>query len=146
MSIKLHSGVKMRVNLSLLVIAASAICVNATLYINDPKYCYASDPIRVQLKWGSTTTKYDANRGAAYNPDLCTPKRIWFVSRHGSRYPSVADGDQLFTPTDPIQSNILNNYYSGKTTLCELDAKNIKEWRLDPILLRTDAPGILYFG
>lgn len=126
-----------------LLIATFAICANATYYINDPKYCYATDPIHLQLKMFSTTSPYNAVRGSAYNPSLCTPKRIWYVSRHGSRYPSIADGDQLLSPSDPIQSNILNNYYAGKTTLCDRDAKNIKEWHLDPIMLRTDAPADL---
>lgn len=132
----------MSVNL-VLVIATFVICANATFYFNDPKYCYSSDPIRLQLKMFTTTTPYDAVRGTAFNPSLCTPKRFWFVSRHGSRYTSVADNDQLLSPTDPIQSNIMRNYDLGRTTLCPQDAKNIKNWRLDPIMLRTDAPADL---
>lgn len=31
------------------------------IWVNDPEYCNAADPVRVQLKWGSKTTKYDAN-------------------------------------------------------------------------------------
>ncbi len=132
----------MRVNLALLV-AVFAACANATFYINNPKYCYATDLVRFQLTMFSTTTRYDAVRGAAFNPSLCTPKRFWLVSRHGSRYPSLADHDTLFTTTDQTPNNIIANYDAGKTTLCERDAQNIKEWRLDPIMLRTDAPADL---
>lgn len=118
-------------------------CANASFYTNDPKYCYSSDALRPQLKMFSTTTMYNAVRGSAFNPSKCKPIRFWFISRHGSRYPSVADQDSLFNTTDPIQANIMSNYNAGKTTLCERDAKNIKNWSLDPTMLRTDAPANL---
>ncbi|XP_037050012.1 multiple inositol polyphosphate phosphatase 1-like isoform X2 [Bradysia coprophila] len=132
----------MKVNL-LLIMAAFALCTNATMLAHNSGYCYSEDPIRSQVKMFSTTTPYAAVRGSAYNPSFCTPKRFWFIARHGSRYPSIADQDQLLSPTDPIQSKILANYNAGKTTLCERDAQNIKEWRLDPILIQTAGPANL---
>ncbi len=128
----------MRVNLALLIFIFVS-SADAKFYKNDSKYCYSSDCTHLQLKMFSTNTPYDSVRGSAFNPSSCTPKRFWFLSRHGSRYPSVADRDPLFTTTDPTPSNINANYELGKTTLCEFDAKNIKEWHLDPIMLRTDA-------
>lgn len=132
----------MKVLLAFTLYTAFAICGNA-LFLDDSKYCYSLDPLRIQTAMSSTTSPYKATRGSAYNPSQCTPQRIWFLSRHGSRYPSVADGDQLFSPTDTIQSDILANYNAGKTTLCSSDAENIKRWTLNPIMLRTDGPADL---
>ncbi|XP_037050011.1 multiple inositol polyphosphate phosphatase 1-like isoform X1 [Bradysia coprophila] len=132
----------MKVNLAV-VVATFVACTNATLLVHDPEYCYSTDPIRSQLKMFSTTTPYDTVRGSAYNPSTCTPKRFWLVSRHGSRYPSIADRDQLLSPNDPIQSKIMENYDSGKTTLCRRDAQKIREWHLDPTFVQTAGPANL---
>jgi multiple inositol-polyphosphate phosphatase/2,3-bisphosphoglycerate 3-phosphatase len=37
----------------------------------------------------------------------------------------------------------MRNYNSGLTSLCPSDAKNIKEWHLDPVLLQTAGPANL---
>lgn len=116
---------------------------NALVLINDPLYCYSWDPIRPQIEMFDGTTPYGKVRGTV-DPlvSKCTPSRFWYQGRHGARYPSVPDGDDLLSATDPINHNIVKNFKSLKTTLCLPDAKLIENWQINPNFLLS-TPGNL---
>lgn len=66
---------------------------------------------------------------------------MWFQARHGSRFPSTADGDNVFSPTDIIRDEIIKKYSQGGTTLCHPDVEVLENWVLNPnFTLTTSAP------
>lgn len=105
-------------------------CANARIWANDPLYCYSSDPIRLQISMFGTMTPYDEVRGQAINSNVskCSPSRLWFLGRHGTRLPSTSDRDNLFSSADTIKDDILRNYNSSQTKLCPADVELIKTW------------------
>lgn len=107
---------------------------NAQLYINDPKYCYSWDPVHPQIKMFGTVTPYDELRARTIDAKAssCKPERIWFQGRHGSRYPSTADTDNVLSATDNINNDIIQNYVLMKTTLCPADVEVLRNWVLNP--------------
>lgn len=122
-----------------------ALCADALVLVNNPLYCYSLDRTRPQLNMFGTTTEYDVVRGRDdidSRVSKCTPSRFWFQGRHGSRFPSVADGDNLFSATDTINVDIINKYNAFKTTLCPSDAQLIKNWQINPNFTLT-TPGAL---
>lgn len=110
------------------------ICADALVLINDPHYCYSWDPIRPQLEMTGPTTEYDKVRdhNIETNVSKCKPSRFWYQGRHGSRYPSSSDNDNLFNATNTINKQITQNFFSLKTTLCLPDADLLKNWNLNP--------------
>lgn len=129
----LHSLLEVMV-LKFSLFALFLVCAHASLLINNPFYCYSKDPIRPQLELFGPTTEYVKIRDHHLNVEhvsKCKPARFWYQGRHGSRYPSAADGDNLFTATTTINNNVTRNYKSSKTTLCPSDAELIKNWQLN---------------
>jgi len=117
------------------IIVLLAVCADATFDLpNDPFYCYATDPLKPQIAMFGTTTPYDRVSDLFINPivSVCKPARVWYVGRHGSRYPSAPDGDNLLKATDTINKEIWENYLSRETTLCLPDAQLIRDWVINP--------------
>ncbi|KAJ6633028.1 Multiple inositol polyphosphate phosphatase 1, partial [Pseudolycoriella hygida] len=79
-------------------------------------------------------TSYEAVRRTSVNPAVssCTPSRVWFVSRHGGRFPHPPELQDMFDFADStIQADIVRNYEAGRTTLCRQDFEAIRDWRRD---------------
>lgn len=92
-----------------LVTLASTLLVEGQLSMNNPNYCYSSDPVRPQNGMHSTQASYEAIRRPSVDTSVscelirlelrtfpfneifsaCTPSRFWFVSRHGGRFPNA---------------------------------------------------------
>lgn len=93
-----------------LVALALVVAVDAGVSVNNPFYCYFSDPVRPQVQMHSVRTSYEAVRRTAVNPSVscrfrmtlwkcfehfeniclaCNPTRFWFLSRHGGRLPET---------------------------------------------------------
>lgn len=69
-------------------VLAGVCCVEATVLINNPNYCYSADPIHPQIALlFSGPTPYDSVRGQWINPIVsqCKASRIWYLGRHGAR-------------------------------------------------------------
>jgi len=117
----------------LILMMLLALCTNALVAVNNPFYCFSRDPVRPQMKMFGPTTSYEEVRNQLIDAKVsaCTPSRFWYQGRHGMRFPSVIDHDNLFSATDGISSDILKNYYSSKTTLCSSDAELIKNWKFN---------------
>ncbi|KAJ6621056.1 Multiple inositol polyphosphate phosphatase 1 [Pseudolycoriella hygida] len=101
---------------------------------DDRFYCYSLDMLHPQIATFGTTTPYDRIGNHIINPlvSKCKPARFWYQGRHGSRYPSLTDQDNLLSPTDTIDNDIYKNFLTKKTTLCFTDALNIKAWTMNP--------------
>jgi len=105
---------------------------DAGVSVNNPFYCYSTDPVRPQVQVHSTRTSYEAVRRTAVNPSVssCTPSRFWFLSRHGGRFPHPPDlQDMLDFADSSIQLDIARNYDAGRTTLCRQDFEALRDWR-----------------
>lgn len=46
--------------------------------------------------------------------------------------PSLSDLTKIFLHNETLHEDILNNYVSGRTTLCVADIELIENWRFDP--------------
>jgi len=111
---------------------------DAGVSMNNPFFCYTTDPIRSMTYMHSTQTSYEAIRRFNFttvNPTIstCTPSRISYLGRYGGRFP--------FTPTfrsmidfveSSIQADIASNYEAGRTTLCRQDFEAIRNWTKHP--------------
>lgn len=118
----------------LLVISLSIVLTNGSVSVHNPFYCYAEDPIRPQYGMFSTTSAYETTRGRSIDPSvsICRPSKFWLISRHGTRLPSLSDLTKIFLHNEKLHEDILNNYVSGRTTLCAADIELIENWRFDP--------------
>lgn len=136
----MKTGSNLEMATKFVLIAQLVICANAIVLINNPLYCYSGDIKRPQIEMFGNTTPYGRVRSHFINSDVskCKPSRFWFLGRHGMRFPSKADHDNLFSATDNINIDIMKNYNSLKTTLCPSDAELIKNWKINPsFTLRT---------
>lgn len=53
-------------------------------------HCYSAKKNHAQRKYFSLETQHpQANNNTNYKLDGCVPEKIWFVARHGTRYPST---------------------------------------------------------
>ena len=57
-------------------------------------------------------------------PQNCTPEKFWFISRHGTRYPGIQDGDAI----SRILPNLIKN-----SNLCQRDMELLLEWQPDDL-------------
>ncbi|KAJ6643214.1 Multiple inositol polyphosphate phosphatase 1 [Pseudolycoriella hygida] len=111
-----------------------AIVANAGVSMNNPFFCYTTDPIRSMTNMHSTSTSYEAIRRFNFttvNPYIstCTPSRFWYLGRYGGRYPHAALMQQMIDfDESSIQEDIENNYNAGRTTLCRPDFEAIRDW------------------
>lgn len=82
----------------------------------------------------STISTYETNRGRHIDPTVssCAPSKFWFLSRHGTRLPSVPDLNRILQLNEKLHIGILRNYDAGKSTLCAADMALIRNWRWDP--------------
>jgi multiple inositol-polyphosphate phosphatase/2,3-bisphosphoglycerate 3-phosphatase len=122
----------MKVLIFLAVVVAYS---EAQLSMNNPQYCYSTDPIRPQNGMHLTWSNYEAVRRIHVDPTVsaCTPNRFWFVSRYGGDLPDRAKIQRIMDfGATPILQNITDNYNQGKTTLCAQDFQLITSWVLDP--------------
>ncbi|XP_078044814.1 multiple inositol polyphosphate phosphatase 1 [Augochlora pura] len=60
----------------------------------------------------------------------CTPKKIWLVVRHGTRYPGQKYVLPMIEMLPKLQQNILDNYQKGETTLNDEDIDLLKDWKI----------------
>ncbi|CRK90523.1 CLUMA_CG004135, isoform A [Clunio marinus] len=87
--------------------------VNAQVSVHNPVYCYSSDPLRPQNGMHASQSSYQAIHRPNVNPNVstCTPTRLWFVSRHGGRYPDpVTMQSMIELANGPLQNNVIDNY------------------------------------
>ena len=111
-----------------------ALSVNALVLVNNPFYCFSEDPIRPQFAMFGTETAYaEIPIPKVINPIVsqCKPSRLWYLGRHGTRFPAAMEGDNLLSEVDTIAVDILQNYESSKTTLCPSDAELIRNWKFN---------------
>lgn len=85
-----HFTMKLLVTLGVLALAIVADC---GVSINNPFFCYMTDPIRPMTNMFSTYTSYEAIRHINFttvNPytSACTPSRFWYLGRYGGRFPT----------------------------------------------------------
>lgn len=118
----------------LLILASSCVLINGSVSVHNPHYCYSTDQIRPQLGMFTTHTAYETVRGRAIDPNVssCTPSKFWFFVRHGTRTLRLDDLMTVFEHSERLQSEIVQNYESGRSTLCAADFELIRNWKLDP--------------
>ncbi|XP_033329855.2 multiple inositol polyphosphate phosphatase 1 [Megalopta genalis] len=75
----------------------------------------------------------------------CTPKKIWLMVRHGTRYPGKKYIPSMIKMLPKLQQTILDNYQKGETTLNDEDIILLKDWKItfteDDIMRLADEGG-----
>ncbi|XP_031844555.1 multiple inositol polyphosphate phosphatase 1 [Nomia melanderi] len=75
----------------------------------------------------------------------CTPKKIWLVLRHGTRYPGKKYIPSMIEKLPQLQQTILHNYQTGKTSLKDEDVALLKDWKIifteDDVMKLTEEGG-----
>lgn len=114
-----------------------AVQVNAGVSMNNPFFCYMTDPIRSMTNMHATSTSYEAIRRFNFttvNPytSTCTPTKFWYLGRYAGRFPHPdLMEDMIDFAESSIQDDIINNYNSGRTTLCRQDFDAIRDWNIE---------------
>ncbi|XP_063698995.1 multiple inositol polyphosphate phosphatase 1-like [Culicoides brevitarsis] len=102
-------------------------------------YCYSSDRDKTQVLRFATKTAYEFAKGAQTNNDYyvpnCEPKKIWILSRHGTRYPSAKEMKQM-EKLQNLRDEILDNYDTRRSkpdqgALCDGDLAGFRNWEWD---------------
>ncbi|RXG70547.1 hypothetical protein Avbf_05457 [Armadillidium vulgare] len=57
----------------------------------------------------------------------CTEEKVWFMSRHGTRYPATSDIGE-FELLPEISETIVYNHFHGRGCLSEEDVFELKQW------------------
>lgn len=57
----------------------------------------------------------------------CEPIKLWLLSRHGTRYPSVDKMERMKNGVN-LRDRIVQNYEENRGSLCEKDIENFKTW------------------
>uniref|UniRef100_A0A336LK28 Multiple inositol polyphosphate phosphatase 1 n=1 Tax=Culicoides sonorensis TaxID=179676 RepID=A0A336LK28_CULSO len=102
-------------------------------------YCYSSDRDKSQVLRYATKTAYEFAKGAQTNNDYyvpnCEPKKIWILSRHGTRYPTGKEMKRMADLVN-LRDEILDNYDTRRSkpdtgALCEGDLAGFRNWEWD---------------
>lgn len=99
-------------------VLALAIVADAGVSMNNPFFCYTTDPIRSMTNRLATITSYEAIRRFNFTttnpyisseqdfrkrlcrifnnlPLACTPARFWYLGRYGGRFPHRGPIDRM---------------------------------------------------
>ena len=60
----------------------------------------------------------------------CTEKKIWFLIRHGTRFPAIKYNSLIRNKLPEIQKTILYNFNANKTTLNESEILKLAKWNI----------------
>lgn len=103
-------------------------------------YCYDTDTEKPQSAHFGTKTAYQIIKGSdsqrQYVVPNCNPVKIWILSRHGTRLPSVKDIKELKELSN-LRDEVVKNYEERRTkpdegALCDEDLELIKNWNWNP--------------
>lgn len=103
------------------------------------EYCYSSDRDKSQALRYATKTAYELAKHVPSNNDYyvpnCEPKKIWLLSRHGTRYPSAKEMKYM-ADLQNLRDEILANYEERRSkpdrgALCEGDLAGFRNWEWD---------------
>lgn len=125
----------------LLGLSSLIIFTQAGVSVHNPFYCYSEDPIRQWTGLGGINSPYEPNRGHLINPNVstCSPSKFWMTGRHGARFPFDTDLPDLIRVINAVHSQILTNYYQGRTSLCASDFELLRDWQFDPNITMDNA-------
>ncbi|XP_067005403.2 multiple inositol polyphosphate phosphatase 1 [Anabrus simplex] len=108
-----------------LLLAAAALVI-----ARKTDYCYSdiSDP----YLYFSSKTAYEfihPNNPSPENLPHCEPVQLWFLGRHGTRYPSAGNIAELRNLTT-LRDLIVRNHETGakEGRLCDKDLESLKSW------------------
>lgn len=120
---------------------------NGSVSMHNPFYCYA-EPIRPQQSLFAFHTAYESSRGHTIDPNVsqCAPSRFWLFIRHGTRFLQTGDLSRLFEHGERLHREILENYDSGRSSLCASDIQLIRNWKLDPNMTFDNADELTVAG
>lgn len=102
-------------------------------------YCYSTDRDKSQVLRYATKTAYEFAKGAQTNNDYyvpnCEPKKLWLLSRHGTRYPSAKE-IKYMADLQNLRDEILDNYDVRRSkpdrgALCDGDLAGFRNWEWD---------------
>ncbi|XP_055378734.1 multiple inositol polyphosphate phosphatase 1 [Condylostylus longicornis] len=102
------------------------------------EYCYSKDPDKSQTRQYATKTAYDVAKGSDssvnYKIAGCIQEKVWIMIRHGARWPTVKDIQEMRNLED-LRVEVIRNYEERKTqpstgALCMDDKFSIKTWKL----------------
>ncbi|RZF35964.1 hypothetical protein LSTR_LSTR005377 [Laodelphax striatellus] len=115
--------------LPVLAFLLSLVAILDAVEFEREKVCYATnqDPY---LHF-ATKTAYEFVYGKKkYQPiPNCSPKQIWVLARHGTRYPTQEEIVKLRN-LSKLRDIIVRNHEERRTgSLCEKDIENLKEWQ-----------------
>lgn len=67
----------------------------------------------------------------------CTEKKIWLLTRHGTRYPGKKYIPYMMNDLPQLQTKILKNHESGKISLSSNTVELLRKWK--PQIIQRDA-------
>lgn len=114
--------------LSLLLILLVAVKWTSA---QEEETCYA-DNRNPYLYYGTKTAYEFVYEKKAIPPiPSCTPKQVWLVARHGTRYPAASVITALKTLEDTRNQIIYNHEQRKNGELCDKDLENLKRWSIN---------------
>ena len=64
--------------------------------------------------------------------DGCEPPHfVWFLARHGTRYPSAVSMGPMRKQLPRIRDQVVANHRAGRGALCDLDLVRLADWRFN---------------
>ena len=93
--------------------------------------CYAED--REPYMLTATKTGYfpvmNVDDSEIKHEGCKAPDFIWFLARHGTRYPSDIAMQPMKNLLPKIRNQVVHNHKQGRGTMCSKDLANLKNWR-----------------
>ncbi|XP_075231917.1 multiple inositol polyphosphate phosphatase 1-like isoform X2 [Lycorma delicatula] len=105
---------------------------------NFDTFCYAD--IQDPYLLFSSKTSYNAVYYKNYVniiPDECTPRQIWMLTRHGSRYATKKKMEEFHKLTK-LRNLIIHNHAQNRGYLCKKDLENLRQWSFEEPLSKSD--------
>ncbi|CAH2096545.1 unnamed protein product [Euphydryas editha] len=94
-------------------------------------HCYWNN--KNPYNYFGTKTPYESVRGDFRDvPPIrgCETVSIWFVTRHGIRYPSEMEMPAM-KEASALKDIIIKNYFEGKGEMCAQDISDLRDWKWD---------------
>ncbi|XP_039290995.1 multiple inositol polyphosphate phosphatase 1 [Nilaparvata lugens] len=110
------------------VVILSLVSILNAVEFDRKEVCYATNQ-EPYLHFASKTAYEFVYGKKKYQPiPNCTPKQVWILARHGTRYPSQEEIVKLRNLLK-LRDIIVRNHEERRTgSLCEKDIENFKEW------------------
>ncbi|GLH05918.1 Multiple inositol polyphosphate phosphatase 1 [Gryllus bimaculatus] len=120
-----------RTTTATLLALAATLALLAGALARDTDYCYQNESEKYILFASKTAYEFvrDSRRGAEILPH-CTPLQVWWLNRHGTRYPGKSTIKSMAEKLPGLRDSILTNHQERWGRLCDADLEALQQWKL----------------